>query len=112
MTGNHNRGWTLAFVYLIEDHPVGVNLRVPLWVQHYGLIGSEVGEGDLSVLWAVVDSIDDIVFVKVPFARISNTVLWNTMAALRNRTAGIRILYMYTCRQILTVCVYLVYVDN
>lgn len=79
-------GWTLAIVHLIEDHPVGVNLRVTLWVQHYGLIGSEVGQGDLSILWTVVDYVNDIVLVKVSFTRVSNSVLWNTRAQLRNHT--------------------------
>lgn len=64
----------MDFVYLIEDHPVGVNLRVSLWVQHHGLICSEVGQGDLGVLWAVVDDVYDTVFVKVPFACVSNLV--------------------------------------
>lgn len=64
----------MAPAYLIEDHPVGVNLRVSLWIQYYGLIGSEVGQGDLSVLRAVVDSVDDVVFVKISFACVSNTV--------------------------------------
>ncbi len=80
-------GGTLAIVYLIEDHPVGVNLRVALWVQHHSLIGSEVGQGDLSILWAVVDYVDDIVLVKVSFTRVSNFVLCNTKTQLRNHPA-------------------------
>lgn len=63
-----------SLVHLIEDHPVGVDLGVSLWVQHHGLIGPEVGQGDLGVLRAVVDDVNDAVFVKVPFARVSNSV--------------------------------------
>lgn len=65
----------MDIVYLIEDHPVGVNLRVSLRVQHYGLIGSEVGQGDLSILWAVVDYVNDIVLVKVSLTCVSNFVV-------------------------------------
>lgn len=61
--------------YLVENYPVGVDLRVPLWVQHYGLIGSEVGQGHLSVLRAVINSVDDAVFVKVSFTRVSDVVV-------------------------------------
>lgn len=65
----------MATAHLIEDHPVGVNLRVPLWIQHYSLIGSEVSQGDLSVFWAVVDYVNDFVIVKVSFACVANSVL-------------------------------------
>lgn len=68
------RDYTLNLVHLIEDHPVGVDLGVSLWVQHHGLVGPEVGQGDLCVLWAVVDDVDDVVFVKVPFARVPDPV--------------------------------------
>lgn len=64
--------------YLVENHPVGVNLWVTLWVQHYSLIGPEVSQGDLSVLRAVVDYINNIVFVKVSFTCISNFIIWKT----------------------------------
>ena len=64
-----------AVVHLVENHPVGINLRVPLRVQHYSLIGSEVGQCNLSILWAVVDYVNDIVFVKVSLTRISNFVV-------------------------------------
>ena len=60
--------------HLIEDHPVGVDLRVPLWIQHYGLIGSEVSQGDLSVLRAMVDYVNDVVIVEISFTCISNAV--------------------------------------
>lgn len=65
---------TDSLVHLIEDHPVGVDLGVSLWVQHHGLVGPEVGQRDLGVLRAVVDDVNDAVFVKVPFARVSNSV--------------------------------------
>lgn len=65
---------TDGLVHLIEDHPVGVDLGVSLWVQHHGLIGPEVGQRDLGVLRAVVDDVNDAVFVKVPFACVSNSV--------------------------------------
>lgn len=61
-------------MHLIEDHPVGVDLGVSLWVQHHGLVGPEVGQGDLGVLRAVVDDVNDAVLVKVPFALVSNSV--------------------------------------
>lgn len=65
----------MGLIYLIEDDPVGVDLRVSLWVQHYGLIGSEVGQGDLGVLRAVVDDVNNVVFVEVSFAGVSHFVV-------------------------------------
>lgn len=80
-----------SLVHLIEDHPVGVDLGVSLWVQHHGLIGPEVGQGDLGVLRAVVDDVNDAVFVKVPFARVSNSVHFkkkqHTVSVLRRLAA-------------------------
>lgn len=64
----------MDIVYLIEDHPVGVNLRVSLWVQHHRLIDSEVSQSDLSVLRAVVDYVNDTVVVSVVLALISLVV--------------------------------------
>lgn len=81
----------MDIVYLIEDHPVGVNLRVSLWVQHHGLIDSEVSQRDLSVLWAVVDYVDDTVVVSVVLALISLVVSWHTMTHVRNHKAETQI---------------------
>lgn len=50
---------------LVEDHPIGVDLGVALRVQHHRLIGSEVCQRDLSVLRAVVDSVNHLVLVEV-----------------------------------------------
>lgn len=109
----YRSGWTTGIVYLIEDHPVGVNLRVSLWVQHHGLIGPEVGQGDLGVLWAVVDHVYDTVFVKVSFARVSNLVSWNRRIPLRNhRAENTHMCSPLPHGTILTVCILLVQVGN
>lgn len=66
-TGNH-------VTHLVQDHPVGIDLGIPFRVQDHGLVGPEVGQGDLSILRADVDPIDDLVLVKVCLTEVSNAI--------------------------------------
>lgn len=59
---------------LIEDDPVGIDLSITLRVQHHRLECSEVRQRDLSVLWAVVISIDVGVIVKVILTQIADSI--------------------------------------
>jgi len=52
-------------LYLVKNHPVGVNLSITLWVQYNCLIGSEVCQRDLCIFWTVIDPVDYLVLVKV-----------------------------------------------
>lgn len=51
--------------YLVEDHPVGVNLGIALRVQHNSLICPEVCQCDLCVLGTIVNPVDHLVLVKI-----------------------------------------------
>lgn len=61
--------------YLIQDHPVGVNLGIPFRVQDHSLVGPEVGQGDLRILRAHINVIDNLVLVEVRFADISYSII-------------------------------------
>lgn len=106
------RAYTLNLVHLIEDHPVGVDLGVSLRVQHHGLVGPEVGQGDLCVLWAVVDDVDDAVFVKVPFALVANPVHFNTRPCQCSDDSLHTHMHVHTQNVTLTVRVLLVRVND
>lgn len=60
--------------YLVQHHPVGIDLRVPFRVQDHRLVGSEVSQGDLCILRADVDPINDLVLVKVGLTDVSHAV--------------------------------------
>lgn len=59
---------------LVEDDPVGVNLRIALWIQNHSLVGSEVSERHLCVFGADINVIDHLVLVKVALADIPDAV--------------------------------------
>lgn len=61
--------------YLVQDHPVGVNLGIPLRVQDHSLVGPEVGQGDLRILRTHINAIDDLVLVEVSFTDISYSII-------------------------------------
>lgn len=61
--------------YLVQDHPVGVNLSIPFRVQDHCLVGPEVSQGNLRILRAHINAIDDLVLVKVSFTDISYSVI-------------------------------------
>lgn len=63
-----------SWPHLIEHHPVGIDLRITLGVQHDGLESPEVGERDLGVLGAHVDLVYDLVGVKVALTRITHAI--------------------------------------
>lgn len=62
------------YFYLVQNHPVGINLRISLWVQHYCLVGPEVCQGDLRVLRADVNPINYCILVKIRLADIPNSI--------------------------------------
>ena len=66
---------------LIEDHPVGVYLSVPLGVQHHRLEGSEVCQGDFCVLWAVIIFIHEGIVVKIILTQIANPIPYKNQRA-------------------------------
>ena len=68
--------WREVKGHLIQNHPVGVNLGVTLWVQDDSLIGPEVCQGDLSTLWTHVDQILHGVVVEVILTDVSDAVCW------------------------------------
>lgn len=53
------------FLYLVKNHPVGVNLSITLWVQYNCLICSEVCQCDLCIFWTVINPVNYLVLVKV-----------------------------------------------
>lgn len=63
------------FLYLIKNHPVGVNLSITLWVQYNCLIGSEVCQCDLCILWTVINPVDYLVLVKVGFTNVTYPII-------------------------------------
>lgn len=62
------------YFYLVKNHPVGINLCIPLWVQHHCLIGPEVCQGDLCVLRAHINPIDHCILVKIRLTDIPNSI--------------------------------------
>lgn len=60
--------------HLIEHHPVGVYLGVTLGVQHHGLEGPKIGEGDLGILRTNIDLVHHLVSVEVALARITYSI--------------------------------------
>lgn len=62
--------------HLVQDHPIGIDLGVPFRVQDHSLVGPEVGQGDLGILRADVDTVDDLVLVKVGLADVSHAIAW------------------------------------
>lgn len=62
-------------VYLVQDHPVGVNLGIPFRVQDHSLVGPEVCQGDLCILRTDVNPIDDLVLVEVSFTDVPYSII-------------------------------------
>lgn len=61
-------------VYLVQDHPVGVDLGIPFRVQDHSLVSPEVSQGDLCILRADINAIDDLVLVEVSFTDIPYSI--------------------------------------
>lgn len=59
---------------LMPDHPVRVNLRGAFGVQRNHLESAEVCFADGEVLWANVIDVQNIVLVKIVFARITTAI--------------------------------------
>ena len=61
--------------YLVQDHPVGVDLGISFRVQDYSLVGPEVSQGDLCILRAHINAVNDLVLVKVSFTDVSYSII-------------------------------------
>lgn len=65
---------TGAAAHLVQNHPVGVDLGVTLWVQDHCLIGSEIRQRDLGALGTHVHPVHHGVVVKVVLTDVSHAV--------------------------------------
>lgn len=65
---------TSTAAHLVQNHPVGVDLGIALWVQDHGLVGPEVCQGDLGALRAHVHPVQDGIVVKVVLTHISHAI--------------------------------------
>ncbi len=61
-------------LYLIEHHPVRVDLSITLRVQNDCLIGSEICKCDFSTFWTHVNHIHHRIIVKVILTYVTDSV--------------------------------------
>merc|ERR1719237_1179944 len=62
------------FCSLVVDHPVRVNLRVPVRIENHCLVGPEVGGIYLAVVGAVVHEVDNVVSVLIVLTDVSLSI--------------------------------------
>lgn len=65
---------TSKATHLVQNHPVGVDLGVALWVQDHSLVCSEVRQGDLGTFRTYVHPVQDSIIVKVILTHISYAI--------------------------------------
>lgn len=62
--------------YLVEHHPVRVNLSIPLGIQDDRLIGPEIREGHLRTFRTHIQGVVHGVIVKVILTHVPNAIAW------------------------------------
>lgn len=71
--------------YLIEHHPVWVNLSITLGIQNHSLIGPKICEGNLCTFRTHIQGVNNCIVVKVILAHVTNTIAWAERPVLRPR---------------------------